>query len=267
MGAGVLPAELPRLWWPLAEQCLAGQAALPVAVGLGGHVRASGGEQPRRLLTWRLDSISGAAIRAGGLRPRHTSTTENYPEGGEEHSCPWRKDGRSSLPCCGPQGLHLPSPPLGKPGKTSARPGWRGRVGRGAGTFRSPRWHASSPELRTDAHLDSVPGSTISAPLKIQKQNTKPKISRSINAQRHRHTQRQQRSIVSRPTPNFSWFYIKIWIFHLVIFNFPGEKINTILELHTHFTHMSSFAVIGLLLMLRIREDSSWPSGLVAANP
>lgn len=52
-----------------------------------------------------------------------------------------------------------------------------------------------------------------------------------------------------------------------MFFSFPEEEISAVLGVRTHFTYMSSFAVIGLKLTLRIREGSPWLSDLVAADP
>ena len=274
---GILPGEFPRLIVAKSRAVsLAGQAALLVVVRLGGPYggwgESAGGQQQRGAApppadTWRLDSISGSSDSrwvASAMFPT-PAPQRTIQKVGRSVASLGEKTASPLSPACGPQGLHLPLPPLGKPGKISVSLGCWGQGGmRDGGDLLFPRWHTFSPQLHTEAPLDSVPGSTISTPLKIQKQqNTKPKISKSIN----RHTQRQQRPIVSSPSPNFSWFYVKIWVFHLVIFSFLEEKINTILELHTHFTCMSSFAVIGPLLTLRISDVSSWPSGLVAANP
>ena len=94
-------------------------------------------------------------------------------------------------------------------------------------SFPTPIWYKVCPLFWGSAMwdftpVDSVPISSRSVLAKALWTETtkyKPKISKSIN----RHTQRQQRPIVSSPSPNFSWFYIKM-SFPPCDFQLPGGE-------------------------------------------
>lgn len=230
---GILPGEFPRLIVAMSRAVsLEGQVALLVVVRLGGPYggwgEAAGGEQKRGAApppadTWRLDSISGS------IDLRWVASTL-FPT-----PAPWRtiqkversvatlgeKTAPPLSPACGPQGLHLPLPPLSKPGKISVRLGCWGQGGMwDGGDLLFPQM----THFLTWASYRGTSGLCSRLNYFHSFENTettkyKPKISKSIN----RHTQRQQRPIVSSPSPNFSWFYIKM-SFPPCDFQLPGGE-------------------------------------------
>lgn len=127
---GILPREFPRLIVAVSRAVsLAGQAALLVAVRLGGP--CGGGEQqwgaaPPPPDAWRLDSISGSSdLRwvASAVFPA-PAPRRTIQKVGRSVATLGEKTASPLSPACGPQGFHLPLPPLGKPGKISVRLGW-----------------------------------------------------------------------------------------------------------------------------------------------
>ena len=88
--------------------------------------------------------------RGGLCRVPHTSTTENYPEGWEERSYPWRKDSPSSLSCLWSTRPSSPTPTSQQAWQDLCE-AWLLRGGRDAG------WRGSSvPPNDTLSHLSFV---------------------------------------------------------------------------------------------------------------